>query len=117
MNKTNIEFVSYTGAYPNLCSGILTMKVNGKEYEFGHDWLNSLLGKGGDPPNRLPQFWRSGGYCGFDDDWNEEVGQGDWVMSDEVKEDKYPKEIWDCLNDILEVMNQNVPGGCCGGCL
>ena len=42
MNKTNIEFVSYTGAYPNLCSGILTMKVNGKEYEFGHDWLNSL---------------------------------------------------------------------------
>ena len=38
-------------------------------------------------------------------------------MSDEIKEDKYPKEIWDCLNDILEVMNYNVPGGCCGGCL
>lgn len=106
-----IEFVSYTGAYPNLCRGILTVKVDGKQYRFGYYWNDEK------DKSLLEPFWQSGGSCGFDDEWNELVGQGPWEMSDEVKEDKYPKEIWDCLNDILDVMNQNVRGGCCGGCL
>lgn len=25
-----VEFVSYTGEYPNLCSGILTVKIDGE---------------------------------------------------------------------------------------
>ena len=32
-----IKFISYTGKYPNLCSGVLTVEINGKEYKFGHD--------------------------------------------------------------------------------
>ena len=111
MNKPSIEFVSYTGAYPNLCRGILTVKVDGKQYRFGYYWCDDV------DKNLLDPFWCSGGACGFDDDWNAEVGQGDWVMYDGVKKDKYPEEIRDRLEDILEVMNQNVPGGCCGGCL
>jgi hypothetical protein len=31
----NIEFVSYNGKYPNLCSGKLTVKIDGKEVSFG----------------------------------------------------------------------------------
>lgn len=30
--KNVVEFVSYTGKYPNLCSGVLTLKINGKTY-------------------------------------------------------------------------------------
>lgn len=110
-----IEFISYEGEYPNLCRGILTVKIDGKQYRFGYHWYD-----GNDEKNKnlLDPFWKSGGGCGFDDDWNEWVdGDCPWIMSDEIKEDKYPKEILDRLKDILEVMNQNVPGGCCGGCL
>lgn len=107
-----IEFVSYTGAYPNLCRGILTVRVDGKQYRFGYYWNDEK------DKSLLEPFWQSGGSCGFDDEWNELVSSDcPWVMDTWVKKDKYPKEIKDKLEDILEVMNQNVPGGCCGGCL
>lgn len=32
-----IEFVSYTGTWPNLCSGVLTLKIDGNEVKFGND--------------------------------------------------------------------------------
>ena len=41
-----IKFISYTGKYPNLCSGVFTVEIDGKEYKFGHesadyDWKNN----------------------------------------------------------------------------
>lgn len=30
-----IEFVSYDGEYPNLCSGVFTVKLDGVETSFG----------------------------------------------------------------------------------
>lgn len=64
-----------------------------------------------------PRFWCSGGSVSFDDDWNEEViGYCDWEMSSPIEKD-YPPEIWKILPNILEVMNENVTGGCCGGCV
>ena len=38
-----VKFVSYTGKFPNLCSGVLTLNIDGKEVKFGHaieeyDW-------------------------------------------------------------------------------
>lgn len=113
-----IEFVSYTGAYPNLCRGILTVKVDGKQYRFGHSWLDALTGQKVEGDDLLDPFWKSGGSCGFDDEWNEEVSKGQWELLDyDLKREEYPEEIRDKLEDILEVMNQNVTGGCCGGCL
>ena len=36
-----VEFVSYTGTYPNLCSGVLTLRIDGEEVRFGHDYFES----------------------------------------------------------------------------
>ena len=32
--EKHVEFVSYTGNYPNLCSGDLTLRIDGKEVNF-----------------------------------------------------------------------------------
>lgn len=121
MNNSNIEFISYTGAYPSLCCGVLTVNVNGKKYKFRGYERSLLLNEGDDYyPEMLPKFWISGGH-GLDEDLDENldefVNKIPWGMSPLVKEDNYPKEIWECLNDLLEIFNKNVPWGCCRGCL
>lgn len=93
----NVEFVSYTGKYPCLCMGELTLKINGKTVVFGHN-------------NKCdyPPFWSSGGRC-----WCGEVECSEWKT--------YASEIPDIYRelafDIDRVFNENVPYGCCGGCL
>ena len=45
--KVRVEFVSYSGEYPNLCDGVLVLKANGVEYTFessslcSNGWLDS----------------------------------------------------------------------------
>ena len=91
-----IKFVNYTGSYPNLCSGVLTLLVNGKEVTFGPEWKGA----------EFPTFWASGGSCGFaDNDWTDEFD------ADELKEFLPYKD------ELMEIFNLNVPFGCCGGCL
>ena len=87
-----VEFVSYNGKYPCLCHGELVVKIDG-------DTVN--LGK----------CLYSTGECGFTAEWEDYVTQGDWKI-DELPEayEKYRKE-------IEKVANENVPLGCCGGCL
>ena len=52
--NAKVEFVSYTGRYPNLCSGVLTLKINGTTYTFGCG-------------QKYASFWESGG--GLDENW------------------------------------------------
>lgn len=33
----DIKFISYTGKYPNLCDGILTLEIDGEQVSFGYD--------------------------------------------------------------------------------
>lgn len=61
-NAENVQFVSYTGKYPNLCGGILTLIICGKEYVFGHDYSKFESWK---TDGHNPSFWSSGGGCGF----------------------------------------------------
>lgn len=106
----DVKFVSYTGRYPNLCSGVLTLEINGKEYKFGHNYMN---------PNwktekNFPTFWHSGGSCGFSYDYSDEyTNYGEW----EIDVDELPEELKPYAAEIDEVFNNNVPNGCCGGCL
>lgn len=88
-----IEFVSYSGAYPNLCDGILTLRVDGE--------IKSV-----------PRALVSGGCVRFDDDWLERIEKAAWRMSAGV-----PQWMRDNEADILAVVNRNVPWGCCGGCV
>jgi hypothetical protein len=111
MNK--IEFVSYSGKYPCLCSGKLVVKIDGKEVSFGY--TTKLFD--GDDIADYPKFWCSGGSVSFDENWNEcVIPYCDWEMAGPI-EKHYPPEIFKLLPDILKVMNENVDGGCCGGCV
>lgn len=104
-NKPDIEFVSYDGEYPCLCHGTLTLKINGKKMKF--------CGCGG---SKYDSFWSSGGNVSFDNDWNETVTRGEWKWFS-FEEDKFPKEIVDNKEYVMELFNDNVPWGCCGGCV
>lgn len=119
MSKKMIEFVSYDGEYPILCRGTLVIRlkeyvedfscdeaedfdssVEEKHVEFKEYYLNGIL--------------ESGGTCGFRNDYAEEYCyQGEW----DVNEYNLPDELKPFKEEIKKVVNENVPLGCCGGCL
>jgi hypothetical protein len=94
-SESIIEFVSYDGKYPNLCSGQLVMRVNGVDVKFPKYCLHS----GG-------SVWLSNGYS------EEHVEKGEWTIA-KWPED-FPKELKGAAKDLV---NQNIPKGCCGGCV
>ena len=105
-----IKFISYDGAWPNLCSGILTIEVEGKKYLFGPDYK-----KPADATEFYESFWYSGGTCGFmGGDYNKpNITKGPWHI-----ETRYlPKELLKYAIEIARLVNKNIPWGCCGGCL
>lgn len=87
-------FVSYDGAYPNLCSGKLVFKLIGVEID---TW--TLTSTGG---------------VSFDDDWNEQVHRGPWDV--EPPSEELPIPDW-LVEAVRELVNENVSQGCCGGCV
>ena len=87
-----VEFVSYNGKYPNLCRGTLFIRVNGEEIS-------------------LENYLISGGRRWFDKEWNGHVEKGDWQFS------QLPDNLEPYRDEILKVVNENVPHGCCGGCI
>ena len=93
----HVKFISYTGKYPNLCSGILTLEIDGEKATFGLD-------------GQYEEFWRSGGYV----IWNADiVATDEWLIEIECLPQKYQKY----AREIDEVFNANVEHGCCGGCI
>lgn len=85
--------IKYDGKYPCLCKGHLLVTVDGTEYDFGDYCLSS------------------GGFASFDEDWNEMVGVGDWSV-------EFPKDFPEELKDkVLNCINEEIPHGCCGGCI
>lgn len=111
-NEADIEFVSYTGDYPNLCSGVLTLLIDGQEAKFGHDTRSYDWKARKYNDNNYEEFWSSGGICGFRN--NEEyVKCGEW----EIDVNELPEQFRKYAAEIDRVFNANVPRGCCGGCL
>ena len=86
-----VEFVSYDGAFPNLCSGTLVLKINGEKKEFPSGCLVS------------------GGNTWFDENWVEHIEHGKWTVNVPKDLERFKQAIEDCVNE-------NIPHGCCGGC-
>lgn len=97
---THVKFVSYTGKYPCLCTGLLTLEIDGKEVTFGNDFVKC---KG-----EFPAFWQSGGY--LDKDYNAHCDE--WQI--DVQE--IPEQFRPYAAEIDRAFNDNVRYGCCGGC-
>lgn len=103
-----IKFISYNGDISLYCDGILTLDIDDVFFKFGNH-----------PSCDFPKFWKSGG------GWNTngEVWTKPWIINknnkDKVLEEfnKIFDDPYKILNDCLQVINENVPQGCCGDCI
>lgn len=106
-----VKFISYTGKYPNLCNGVLTLEIDGEEVRFGHDYS---IFESWRTDGNYDSFWISGGDCGFYGFYKETyVNDGEWEINVDMLPDKYKKY----ADEIADTFNSNVKYGCCGGCL
>ena len=122
-DTSRVKFISYTGEYPNLCSGVLTLEIDGTRYKFGHDYRHwhkdEATGEwrymDEDPENpNFDSFWSSGGrVTGGPPDWDFEVHTGEW----RIDVDDLPEQFRDLAAEIDYVFNSSVRPGCCGGCV
>ena len=92
-DSNHVKFISYTGKWPSLCLGTLTLEVNGRTYKLDH-------------------VLASGGTCTITDTYDEIIS-GDWL----VLKDRLPIEIRQYYEEICLVVNENIKHGCCGGCI
>lgn len=87
----HVKFVSYTGKWPNLCGGNLTLEIDSETVMF----------------KSCDRFWSAGGECDM-----RTLVTGPWVIDVEKIPEKYRKY----AAEIDEVFNENVERGHCGGC-
>ena len=86
--------IEYDGKYPNLCRGNLIVKINGQTIQF-------------------PEYCLvSGGSVWFDDEWNDNVEEGPWSIGEWPE--NFPEEL---KTAVLDAINEQIPHGCCGGCV
>lgn len=90
-NHPAVEFVSYDGAFPNLCSGTLILKINGEKRKF-------------------PDYCMTSGGCVRFKDGFADVSSGLWSVN-------VPEDLMYLKEEIEKCVNENVPHGCCGGCV
>lgn len=110
----NIEFISYDSPRSNFCNGKLVVKIDGKEVSFGATQVFEY--EKDKTPSDYPRFWCSGGAIRWKRNYSDyTIEHGDWELL--CREKDYPPEIWKLIPNILQVMNANVEGGCCGGCV
>ena len=90
-----IEFISYDGAYPNLCRGTLVFVIGGER--------------------RTAKYClSSGGSVWFDDDRSEHVESGPWNLDDN---DAFSDMTLAEKERLLVLIDEHVEQGCCGGCI
>ncbi len=95
MESKDIQFISYDGKWPNLCSGNLVFSVNGQKRE-----VKYALCSGG----------------GITQDWD--TYSGAWsiipIDADELVFNDFTESDFKVLTDLV---NENIEHGCCGGCI
>ncbi len=104
----HVKFISYTGKYPCLCYGILTLEIDGRKCVFGHDYTKLKIG--GFKDGHYDTFWDSGGDVDYK---TNKITKGEW----QIRVEELPEYYKEYAEEIDRVFNENVPYGCCGGCL
>ena len=128
-----IEFVSYDGEFPTLCSGLLVVRIDGRMYALGPYSDRSLYRGFWSRYNRTEIleddriikvfgfYLESGGRIDWgDDEESPEIVQGEWTIDDETM--KLENGVRFILSgeqksELEKVINQNIEFGCCGGCV
>ena len=94
-----IELIGYDGweegkdTIPS-CGGSLVIKINNYYYLIEH-------------------ALESGGRYYYDEECEGYIVEhGDWLPNEE----NFPEECIDLIDEIMELVNKNIPKGCCGGC-
>jgi len=87
-----VEFISYDGKWPALCIGTLELKIDGEKVLL----FDALI---------------SGG-CIYPTEYIY-IENGFWS----IDADAVPPQYHHLLAQIAKVVNENVPQGCCGGCI
>ena len=128
-----IEFVSYEGKFPNLCEGLLVVRIDGRLYAFSPYSDRSMYRGFWSRDNRTEIleddsitkvfgfYLKSGGRI----DWGEDgespkIVKGKWIIDD--KSMKLENGVRFILSgeqksELEKVINQNIEFGCCGGCV
>lgn len=109
-----IKFISYDGEYPNLCRGILKLEIDGKLWIFDSYYKKPEVDDDGNIHSS--KFWYSGGEAGVhfsDGDSEAYCYSGSW----ELDESEIPEELKDKAQELIDIFNENVDWGCCGGCI
>jgi hypothetical protein len=94
MGEIKMKFISYDGKYPNLCSGKLIIKIEEKDWEFPKYSLSS------------------GGSVSFTKDWDPNITDGPWSINNWPEGFPEDKKI-----EVIEMINDEISHGCCGGCI
>lgn len=132
MEYRMIEFVSYEGKFPNLCEGLLVVRIDGRLYAFSpyYDsmyrtfWnrFNRTEALEDDSITKVSGFYlRSGGYIDWGEDGeNPKIVKRKWIIDDKAM--KLENGVRFILSgeqksELEKVINQNIELGCCGGCV
>lgn len=128
-----IEFVSYEGKFPNLCEGLLVVRIDGRLYAFSPYSNESLYRSFWNRFNRTEAleddsitkvsgfYLRSGGYIDWGEDGeNPKIVKRKWIIDDKAM--KLENGVRFILSgeqksELEKVINQNIELGCCGGCV
>ena len=127
-----IEFVSYEGKFPNLCEGLLVVRIDGRLYAFS-SYYDSMYRSFWNRFNRTEAleddsitkvfgfYLKSGGRIDWGEDGeNPKIVKGKWIIDD--KSMKLENGVRFILSgeqksELEKVINQNIEFGCCGGCV
>lgn len=90
----SLKFKSYDGKVPNLCSGTLTLTLDGVDIVFP---THCLFSEG-----TIKKLNKKG----------DQIIKGSWIIREFPR--NFPKEL---EKRALDLINENIPYGCCGGCL
>ena len=102
MSKKPKISIEYDGSFPNLCRGKLSVIID------DGGLLNKVF--------NMDHCLASSGSVSFDENWLEHVTSGKWVWSFYDDSD-IPKGFKPYMDATLEVINEQIPHGCCGGCV